>query len=173
MILGAIVGGGCDNNNGQGKSPSNSARDSETYVTRETPQQLTRDNEVRTKIGLPVIDGEWYLYRSRGNQEDWRMHNSDAVTKSVFFDSVGNTLNEDNSYFSGKKYVDVEGQGFEEIIISYDYRTNKIGLYYSGTNSSAIALVSQFATPFNISTNIVGAMGAARNATKGWAHPVE
>ncbi|HXI73727.1 MAG TPA: hypothetical protein VNN22_25575 [Verrucomicrobiae bacterium] len=141
--------------------------------TRLTTDQMASANVVREKVSLPIIDDDWFLYRSTDNQEDWKMRKSDFVTKTVLFDLSGNIVSEDNTYSSGAKYTDLEGEGIEYITLRYNYQDQQLAAYYAGTNTTTKAALVAVSMPSGFTTNFVQVMTSVRIATKGWVHPVK
>ena len=164
MVIG-VFAISCDKTNPKPSPPK--------ALTRLTPDQMAGANDVRAKVGLPIINNDWFLYRSAGNQEDWKMRKSDFVTKTVIFDLSGNIVSEENTFSSGAKYTDLEGEGIEYITLRYNYQDQQMAAYYAGTNAGTKAALAPVSMPFNFTTNYVQVMTTVRVATKGWLHPVK
>jgi hypothetical protein len=126
-------------------------------------------NKKRASIGLRVIDVNWFLYRSLPTQDDWKIHKDGFLAKSVFKKLPGDVLSEEDYYYSGAQFYDLEGHGWECITVHYDYGKKDIVLSYTGTNAATKTILSKYLMSYRgPATNVSAVMDAVRKAAAGW-----
>ncbi len=126
-------------------------------------------NPLRKELGLRLIGDDWVLYRSDARQEDWKSNSSGAIAKTVLKDGSGNVVSEEDCYYSGTEFEGIEGHNWENVSVTYDYRTMEIAVGYAGTNKSTKAILSRFFMSANGgTTNVVGAMAEVNKVVAGW-----
>jgi hypothetical protein len=126
-------------------------------------------NKQRASLGLRVIDTNWFLYRSRSTQDDWKIHKDGFGAKSVFKGSDGNVTSEEDYYYSDAQFDDRLGHGWECITFHYDYGKKDVILSYTGTNETTKAILSKYLMfPNGPSTNLSAVMAAVKKAAVGW-----
>ena len=99
---------------------------------------VLQSNELRRSRCLRLIKPDWFLYRVEFGSEDWKVSKSARnLCKRVQYDpKTRATQWEEDYYYSGRTYSDVDGTGWEHVVIHYEYRSGIYHLYYLGTNSS-------------------------------------
>lgn len=131
--------------------------------------ELNAENELREKVGLRLIKSDWFLYRDIGSQEDWKIHKDGFPAKTVFKDSHGHILADEDYYYSGNEFDDSEGHGWEHITVHYDFGSKKIYLAYTGTNKMIEASLSKyFMTVKGASSEIKESVESVRKVAGDW-----
>lgn len=126
-------------------------------------------NPLRRELGLIPIGDNWVLYKSNTNEEHWVVRKGSPSGKTVFKDSSGKVIKEEDHYYSGVRFTDRHEYGSEFISAIYDYQTKQIALGYSGTNKTAEAVVSRFTMTVNGgSTDVAGAIAALKEVAASW-----
>jgi hypothetical protein len=124
------------------------------------PTDVDETNEVRAKIGLREIQEDWTFYGKQFNADSWKKNGAIGECKKVQRGVRGKMiLWEEDYYYSGATYTDIDGTGWEFLTIHYDYRTDQLCVAYVGINTKSESLVSSLPPLLN------GHAGATKDQT--------
>lgn len=114
------------------------------------------ENPRRILLGMRPIDPSWICFRCVGNRDEWLSDPAHdiAAVKRVDRDAEGLPLVEVDTYLSGKKYTNTEGNvSDEELRVQCDWRTGVITLTYLGGDATVQKSIAQL-PPFTPQTRI-------------------
>ena len=131
------------------------------------PTDIQQTNQKRREIGLREIKPEWTLYRTEFGAEDWKW-GSGATSFCKRVQRGTNTTEivwEEDYYYSGANYSDMDGTHWESMTIHYDYPKKLYFVHYLGMNAVFVKTAEPFRTG---TTNIDSAAKASESILSHW-----
>jgi hypothetical protein len=117
------------------------------------PAATFTENAERARLGLRVVQTNWFFCGEQLGEEDWKISKTDGnIAKRIY--RYDHKLSwEDDCYYSGKSLPPgVSRTGAESVLVHYDYDAREFAVEYIGVDPSIISLFDK-AGPTLVTTN--------------------
>jgi hypothetical protein len=111
-------------------------------ITTTPPADVVATNSVRKKLGIREIQADWTFYAREFGVEKWN-DSPDGHCKIVKRPQEGGGIEwEEDYYYSGSSYVDVDGTVWERLTVHYDYGSARFTIDYTGVDGAIKRIIN-------------------------------
>jgi hypothetical protein len=116
-----------------------------TPYKKQPVSDVAKGNEVRRNLGIREIKEDWEFYLHQFGEETWKCGGCECK-KVAYNEELNKILWEQDYYYTGVTWTDMDGTNREVVQITYDYTDGLFSVVYNGQQSKLKA-VQNMLTP--------------------------
>ncbi|MBE0535684.1 MAG: hypothetical protein IH624_08435 [Phycisphaerae bacterium] len=132
LSLGVLVGHGCV------KEPP---------YKKEPVSDVAKTNEVRKELGIREVKDDWEFCGHRFGEDTWK-YGAFECKKVKLNEELDRILWEQDYYYTGVTWTDIDGTNREFLAITYDYNEGVFFVVYNGQQAKLDALQNRLASTY-------------------------